>query len=83
MLIDRVSDSLRVKVNKAIDELRTNTKNRYRMLIDKRDFDIDPLRELYVAAYGVEVPHQIFEDLQSWRKNIYQAVEALEEFRKN
>jgi|JI61114C2RNA_FD_contig_31_3312665_length_831_multi_2_in_0_out_0_2 hypothetical protein len=47
------------------------------MLIEKRDYDIDPLRELYVAAYGVEVPYKIFEELQTWRKNIYQAVEAL------
>lgn len=83
MLIDRVSDSLRARVNKAIDELRINTKNRYRLLIEKRDFDIDPLRELYVAAYGVDVPYKIFEDLQAWRKNIYQAVEALEEFRQD
>jgi hypothetical protein len=43
-LIDRVSDNLRARVNKAIDELKVNTKNRYRLLIDKRDFDIDPLK---------------------------------------
>lgn len=58
-LIDRVSDDLRVKVNKAIDEIRVNTKNRYRMLIDKRDFDIDPLKELYIAGYNVERPYKI------------------------
>lgn len=53
------------------------------MLIDKRDYDIDPLKELYIAAYNVETPFKIIEELHTWKKNIYQAIEALEEFRKD
>lgn len=47
------------------------------MLIDKRDYDIDPLKELYIAAYNVDIPFKIVEELQTWKKNIYQAIEAL------
>lgn len=63
--------------------MKKNTKDRYRMLIDKRDYDIDPLKELYIAAYNVETPFKIIEELHTWKKNIYQAIEALEEFRKD
>ena len=35
-LIETVSEQLRKKVNKAIDELKNNAKSRYRLLIEKR-----------------------------------------------
>lgn len=43
-LIDRISVDLKNKVNKSIDELKENAKSRYRLLIEKREYDIEPLR---------------------------------------
>ena len=82
-LIESVSEDLRKKMNKSIDELKANAKSRYRLLIEKREYDIEPLRELYFDAYNVEVPQRIMEDVLSWKKNIYQAIEALEDFKQN
>lgn len=43
-LIGRISSDLKAKVNQAIDELKENAKARYRLLIEKREYDIEPLR---------------------------------------
>lgn len=43
-LISRISSDLKAKVNQAIDELKENAKARYRLLIEKREYDIEPLR---------------------------------------
>lgn len=53
------------------------------MLIEKREFDIEPLREIYFDSYNVEIPNIIMEDVMNWKKNVYQAIEALEEFKNN
>ncbi len=39
-LIERISADLKAKVSKAIDELKENAKARYRLLIEKREYDI-------------------------------------------
>ena len=36
---------------------------------------------MFLDSYNVEVPRKIMQDVLSWRKNIYQAVEALDEFK--
>ncbi len=69
------------KIIKAIDELKDNAKARYRLLIEKREFDIEPLRELYFEAYNVEEPFKIVNDVLNWKRNIYQGIEALQEFK--
>lgn len=82
-LIERISTDLKDKVFKAIDELKENAKSRYRLLIEKREYDIEPLREIYFQAYNVDSVQKIMSDIISWRKNIYQGIEALQEFKKN
>lgn len=74
---------MRKKVNKAIDELKENTKSRYRLLIERRDYDIEPLRELFFESYNVEIPKIIMDDVMNWKRNVYQAIDALDEFKNN
>jgi hypothetical protein len=82
-LIDRISTDLKERVFKAIDELKENAKSRYRLLIDKREYDIEPLREIYFQSYNVDHVQKIVSDIIAWRKNVYQGIEALQEFKKN
>lgn len=81
-LIEAVSQDLRKKTNKAIDELKANAKSRYRLLIERREYDIEPLREIFYDSYNVEVAQKVMEEVTNWKKNIYQAIETLEDFKK-
>jgi hypothetical protein len=39
-LIERIGADLRSKVNSAIDDLKQNAKSRYRLLVERREYDI-------------------------------------------
>jgi len=52
-------------------------------LIEKREYDIEPLREIYYQAYNVDHVQKIVSEIITWKKNIYQGIEAIQEFKSN
>ena len=82
-LIERISADLKEKVNKSIDELKDSAKSRYRLLIEKRQYDIEPLREIYYQAYNVDQVQKIINEIITWKKNIYQGIQSIQQFKLN